>query len=73
MARVHETGPRCWRYRAYNDQYKVVEGIARANSFPELALHLRQTMFLCIISAETIDEGTYKAEIKLQKMHQSSG
>jgi len=61
---------KCWRYCAYNDQFKIVNGVAEASSFAELALHLRQNLFLCILSAKTIDVGTYKAECRLRQMRQ---
>ncbi len=71
VTRVHD-GLKHWRYRAYNDQLKIVQGVAKANSFPELALYLRQNLFLCILSAETIDAGTYEAERRLQQMQRPS-
>lgn len=61
-----------WRYRAYNTQLEIITGLAQAESFHSLALSLRQTGYQ-IISAESIPQGTYDAELRLSKMRKRMG
>ena len=57
---------RYWRYRAYNAQLEVCDGVMKCPNFVELAIKLRQDG-LQLLSASTIDRGTYRAELLLQR------
>ncbi len=60
-----------WKYRAFDSQFKMVNGIASSQSFEHLALDLRQKG-LQIVSATTISRSEYMAELRLQRMKVST-
>lgn len=62
---------RYWRYRAYDAELRIHNGIAESVDFGRLAVKLRQDG-LQLIGASTIDQGTYRAELRLQKIIQRS-
>jgi len=56
-----------WRFRAYDDQMAMVDGVIASPSFGHLALRLRQ-QGLQVVSASSIPQSEYQAELRLQKM-----
>jgi hypothetical protein len=56
-----------WEYKAYTADYKIVDGHTSANSFPELAVQLRQ-QGLQIIEATKLTKEKELALNRLQKM-----
>lgn len=60
---------RHWRYKAYNSEFLLCEGVAAAQHFSELAVKLRQGG-LQIVEATTISQDIYIAE--LRKIHQQN-
>ena len=58
-----------WRYKAYDAKFEVIEGVLASPSFVDMVLKLRQEGWQ-IISATTIDQGTYEAELRLLRWQQ---
>lgn len=56
-----------WRYKAFDHELRIHEGLDQANSFTLLAYQLRQKG-LQILTAETISDGTAQAEDRLSSM-----
>ena len=59
-----------WRYKAYDVNLQVIEGITESPNFVDMAVKLRREGWQ-LLSAVTIDLATYKAEIRLQRWQQS--
>lgn len=56
-----------WRFRAYDGQMVMIDGVIASPSFNHLALILRQKG-LQVVSAVSIPQSEYQAELRLQKM-----
>lgn len=56
-----------WKYRAFNDQFVVIDGVSSSPSFDQLALSLRQKG-LQIITASSISRTEYQVELRLQRL-----
>lgn len=50
-----------WRYKAYNSELAIYEGIIAARNFSELAIKLRQRG-MQVVEATTTEEAVYIAE-----------
>jgi len=55
-----------WRYRAYDADLRIHNGVVKAVDFVHMAVKLRQGG-LQLISASTIDSITYRAELRLER------
>lgn len=56
-----------WRYRAYDEQYVIHEGLAHSESLPTLALALRQ-QGLQIIAVERVSDAERLIEKRLMRL-----
>jgi hypothetical protein len=56
---------RYWRYRAYDANFRIHDGVTKAADFVHMAVNVRQGG-LQLIDAWTIDPATYRAELRLE-------
>lgn len=57
---------RYWRYRAYDADLRIHDGVIKAVDFVHMAVAVRQDG-LQLIDACTIDQFTYRAELRLER------
>jgi len=57
---------RYWRYRAYDANFRIHVGVTKAVDFVHMAVSIRQGG-LQLIDACTIDQLTYRAELRLER------
>lgn len=57
---------RYWRYRAYDADFRIHDGVTKAVDFVHMAVNVRQDG-LQLINAWTIDQLTYRAELRLER------